>query len=497
MAKTKTQFGILMNLLDISTADFSDFLHIDRTTISKWRTGRRTLHAQSPYFEQILKYFIMRNEADPRKPLHGFLAQQYPDQAIRSPEQFHDYLKLYLCTPEPEKAENQTPPDAQNSSYRMFVDVDGRRAALDLILTQAEKMAVPGTIKILELEQMAWLCRDITYLQTVIARIKKLAQRNFQIEFAYSSLQSHPTFMVFLSMLEQIRFNKNVNKYIVDIDRVQGILPRVYALSDQCVAVGLDSDDPCLPIHTNLFFDPLNVYKYSRLFDRVVNLYGSKVEVTNSGEEIDRMLQSIDYFSIKKADFLYYGSQLSITTMSQSLLFEILSSNNIQGNSRTRCLTYYQCMRQTMTAVTPPYTSTYYLNLDSLEQSISYDYVIDFELSALTNSQIQKTPLQYKRHIIETVNFLEEHTQINSMLLSGNYQTGNHCAWVKKNLWSLALNTSCVPNEYQVIFCDNTNLVNMAVEVCNYQIKQNYPVEHRQREYNLDVLRALSQGEII
>lgn len=497
MPKNNTQFGKIMNLLNINPVNFSEYLHIDRTTISKWRSGGRKLLPQSPYFEPILTYFIKMDEESMQRPLITFLSSQFPQENIHSSQQTYEYLKRYLSTPLQDTPICPPARMGDDSAIQVYIGIEGRRTAFDFVLDRAEEMVLPGTIKILELEQMTWLCRDMVYMQSVIVRLKRLADRNFQIEFAFSSLQSQPTFLSFLLMLNEIRFHKNISKYVVDTDRIQGILPRIYLLCDNCVAVGLDSAEPSLPIHTNFFTDALNTYKHSKLFDRVVQLFGNKVMVTDTGNEIDHMLQMIEFLNAKKGEVMFSSSQLSITTMSQSLLFEILSDNNIQGNARARCLLYYQSLRQAMANASQNALGAYYFNLNNLQNSLSYDYVIEYELSALTNRQIHKTPGQYRRHIADTINFLEEHDHLRILLLSGGSSPDNLCVWLKKDLWSLAFNTVCVPDEYQVIFWDNPDLVNMSLEVCFHYMKNSYTVEHKKKEYNLNVLRSLSNGERI
>lgn len=497
MAKKKTSFGTIMTLLDISLNDISEYLHIDKTTISKWRTGGRRLTSRSPYFEPVLSFFIKRNEELLQRPLIRFLYDLYPDKIFDNPRQAYEYLKLYLSADPDEGIDSETPINPPLLSNEFLVGIDGRQRALDMVLCQAEKMMVPGTVKILEIDQMNWLCRDVIFLEKVIARLKDLAEKNFRIEFAFSSLQNSPIFMTFIHAVDTVRFQKNINKYVVNTERVFGLVPCIYLIEESCVSVGLNSDDPAIPIHTNFFSDQLNILKYSKMFDRVVHMYGNKVLVTDNAEEIDHILKTIDFFSIKKEDFLFYGSHLSVTTMKKELFLEVLTENNVFGEARERCLQYYQSLRLMMATTPPGYLGVYNLILGTLEKDLSYEYLIDSELSALTNRQIRKSPAQYRQHLKDTVDFLETNENVRAMLLTGGYQKGTPCAWVKRNMWSMAFNTTSTPSEYQIIFWDDTNLVNMAINASTHFVKSNYSVEHRQKEYNLRVLRALSQGEIL
>ena len=97
MAKNRTQFGRIMALLDISLNEISEYLHIDKTTVSKWRTGSRRLTPRSPYFEPILSLMLEQNDAMPQKPLVGFLYDLYPDELFDNPRQIY-YSCVVLCT---------------------------------------------------------------------------------------------------------------------------------------------------------------------------------------------------------------------------------------------------------------------------------------------------------------------------------------------------------------------------------------------------------------
>jgi len=59
MKKTNlSNFGYLMDLLNISAKELSQVIHIDQTSISRWRTGVRKLSVDAPYFEEIVRYLL-------------------------------------------------------------------------------------------------------------------------------------------------------------------------------------------------------------------------------------------------------------------------------------------------------------------------------------------------------------------------------------------------------------------------------------------------------
>ena len=497
MAKKQSHFGKAMDVLDISILELSKRLYIDKTTISKWRTGSRRLLKNSPYFDAITSYMLEKNDTLTNRPLNTLWAEVQPNADFTGP--LYPFLRDYLSCALPEQplstaVQEMTPAPFSLPEYTCFVGVDGRKKAVDRLLCVAEQLTVPSKIKIMELEQMDWLCRDMLYLKTMMARLEKLALRGFQIELAFSTVCDNAPFRTFVMLLEKIRYLKTIKLYIINTDRIRGMIPRIYAILDLCAAVGLDSMEPSVPIHTNFYADYLNSHKYALYFDRTIELFGTTASITDTGTQIDEILRIISCMAVKKQDIFYFGDYLSVTTMSEELLAEILSDNSIHGNARERCFSYYRILKRSIQETPKEYYGIYYWNLQAIEDSLSYDYLIEHELSSLTNRQIHKSQNQYKRHLKDTVSFLENNESIRLVLRYGGYTRLKSFSWMKMNLWTLSLNTHCTPDEYQVGFLHDPHLVKIAEDICQQSVKT-YPMEHSLKQYNLKILEALSNGE--
>lgn len=63
---TLSPFGYILSILNISITDMSKILYIDRTLISKWKTGARDIPYDSEYINIIADYFL--SKATLKKP---------------------------------------------------------------------------------------------------------------------------------------------------------------------------------------------------------------------------------------------------------------------------------------------------------------------------------------------------------------------------------------------------------------------------------------------
>lgn len=494
MHKPRSHIGMVMDYLEVKPADMSEYLHIDKTIISKWRTGARKLSYRSQHFGRVVNFLLESDMATGGVRLRSFLNLQYPEGETGSPKQIHALLTAFLsvCDTDSPDTRGQAAQAQEAADFRIYLGVEGRKQAVDALLDAAEQLEAPGSIKILELEQMDWLCRDMAYLKTMVTRLKNLSARQFQIEFAFSTEQSTLTFETFILMTEEFRFDKNIKTYIVETSYLKGMLPRIYALEGHLAAVGLNSMDPAIPIHTNMFFDQINTYKYCKFFDLGVERYGNLAIATSEGQTLDKVLLSIRHLSERKEGLSFYGDYLSIATMEEPLLIEILNDNQIYGNERERCLQFYNNMRHAMEVAAECGSGVFYWNLDALERALSYDFLPEAELGAMVNKHVKKTAKQYRRHLQDTIEYLERHPFVRALLLSGKYQNLSACAWIKNNLWSLSINTTRVSTEYNVCFWEDRHLVNMASKLCTESIRRQ-PVELKSPDYNLELLKALCQ----
>ena len=76
---SNNKFSYLLNLLKISPSQMAEYLNVDRTLVSKWKNGTRTISINSDYFDKALEFLILKNETLNAKLLENLLSSIYPD----------------------------------------------------------------------------------------------------------------------------------------------------------------------------------------------------------------------------------------------------------------------------------------------------------------------------------------------------------------------------------------------------------------------------------
>ena len=81
----------ILNLLQVSPTELSLHLHIDRSLISKWKSGNRKIDVDNKYFEKLLDYLINRNVALQIRSLENLFERVYSLYDVSS-----DTIRVYL-----------------------------------------------------------------------------------------------------------------------------------------------------------------------------------------------------------------------------------------------------------------------------------------------------------------------------------------------------------------------------------------------------------------
>lgn len=154
-SKTQTPLGYLMGLLDIRLQDLSDFLYISQTSVSKWKTGARTLPPDSPHVDGIVEFMtLLVRDPGKREKLLGMLSDVYPDQALDAPGALSLCVRAFLSG-------RQLPSDLPRLSsgkgkalytaeFAVFRGAQGFEGAVSRLLSQLKSCEKGASLSVLD-----------------------------------------------------------------------------------------------------------------------------------------------------------------------------------------------------------------------------------------------------------------------------------------------------------------------------------------------------------
>ncbi|NLN97184.1 MAG: hypothetical protein GX127_02125 [Eubacteriaceae bacterium] len=138
MQKNKSKLGYLMDLFRVKGIDMANYLHVDDSLISKWRTGKRRLTPDNQVLDAIVNFFIALDSSVEYQNILSILRTAYPSVNIDvSDEKLKILFKKWLLEEEKKnyflskRINNRNVNITQNVLYK---GEDGRqKAALDIV----------------------------------------------------------------------------------------------------------------------------------------------------------------------------------------------------------------------------------------------------------------------------------------------------------------------------------------------------------------------------
>ena len=123
---SNNKFSYLLNLLKISPSQMAEYLNVDRTLVSKWKNGTRTISINSDYFDKALEFLILKNETLNAKLLENLLSSIYPDlnNEVNHNLYLMNHLKNYILNDNNDNKISKTNETiAPNSIYSASVPI--------------------------------------------------------------------------------------------------------------------------------------------------------------------------------------------------------------------------------------------------------------------------------------------------------------------------------------------------------------------------------------
>lgn len=381
-SKQQTPLGYLMGLMDVSLTDLSDHLYVAKTSISKWKTGARTLNPTSQHFAEIVEYFTMlardTKRHDKMKQLCGRL---YPEQSVDNPKELSACIQAFLGGKQlPSVMVQQTLSD-EGRLYTAQVDVyhgdTGCLSAVDLMCAYLSDQK-PDRLALLN----RW---DTEELARFVPALEK--------GWTGRALLDVPPPRALLSNLMAALVHPRMDTRMLPEDMPLMAGAAWYIAGERQMLIS--SRMPGRPSYAAVYTDPLTVEQYRHGFDDMYDRAETALETVplrRVGPALYR--QTIDTTIDEWMDWLL--PQLPYLTMSRPLLMEVLRANDVSGHVWTQVLDGYDIL------------SALRMRLFVPAQFLRRPPDTEPILSLLCGKTIRLTPAEKSRHLLDTAAMLRE-----------------------------------------------------------------------------------------
>lgn len=438
--KILTPIGFLIDLLDVSIKDMAQTLYVDRTTICKWKANDRHFSVKSDCFDKVVDYFLLHNSVQKRHILENLFSNLYGEVPYRTKDYLKSCMQKFL-------SHSVVPVEAQSMLSQMkgnlymtmagiYAGVEGRKSAMDILLTEAENQEKPGELIFFDRQTCKWCIYDEKYFREWHRRIKRLLDLKWQIYVILDCSSNQTDALSALLALNQ-HFYTYVNYHEYNFNSVKNInlLPTVYGLKGKMVLFGYNHGKD---IYTSVFKDKFTV---NQGYEYLKNLI-SECEATfipQTQKQRIEVLQRITKYELIDEPSYLVSTRPSIITLGDDMLQQILRDNGVIGDIKAAAIEAFSAIKRSIMESKLIYRHILYDI--SLSTSASYEKLLFTEASYLLGRDIYISKEQFREHLRRTAHFILEHNNY-VIAIPHIYEplpSANYCFRCKHKIYAIGI----------------------------------------------------------
>ncbi len=448
-SKKLTTLGYLIDILNISVNDMAKVLYIDRTAISKWRTGARTFTESSVHFNEVVKYIVKINQKQGLATLEDLYSSIYPELSIDTPACIvtecrlnnNDYL--ILCTRKflsssaiPIQAKNviaKNNGSMYTTSISVYIGVEGRQAAMDVILEETLKLDEPGELLLFDRIFFSWFLYDQSYLDSWHSKLDTILKKGHKVCVILNNPKEVGLFNAYVEKNHILNAYSNYHAYYFVSDTNVDLMPSTYVLKGVVSLLGYSSNEI---LYASIFTDKFTVDQGYQYLNNLIGQCTKNFSPRTTAQRLDLIKKMCHYEVIQESSYMS-SKKPGMETMSEELLEQILNDNNVTGNIKRELIKLHRLMRQTILNFDNRCYIRHVYFYDDLDALLDKEIIDYDELSLYVGRSVYVTNLQYRQHLQQTARLLRECQNFNVGFssLEKNAPTQRHVVRVKRNFY--------------------------------------------------------------
>jgi len=326
--------GFLIDLLKISSTQMAQYVNVDRTLISKWKTGVRKLDVNALYFDKVIEFLIHKNNELGINSLESLFSSIYLDNIdkINSKVQLKKHLKRFILNNDTNENFYKKVSNLDGCSYVASVPIyhglDSKKKAMMNILEVASREEIPTKITFIFVGTFDFLIDKSEFLNNWVKKVKELLDKGFKVELIYSSYIISD-FFIYLCPIA-VHKNCKVLSHSNFIGNRCNLL--LHIVHNKTVLYGFSEN--ATPLTNNfayIFTDPVSLLKYRIMAEDIVRDSEETFFTYNPKLILKQEKKKKDYTAIgnniKKNTIFYYSKTPLPSLMSDDLYIDILSNS--------------------------------------------------------------------------------------------------------------------------------------------------------------------------
>ena len=303
---------------------------------------------------------------------------------------------------------------------------------MDIILNEAESLDTPNELLLFDRQLFSSFIYDEQYTRQWYRRIKQLLDKDWNISIIINAASQTGDLNVFIKTCQSFNLHPKYHEYYFISNVNINLLPTTYVIKDRMAAIGYCD---AKSVYSSIYKDKFSIQHVHSYIKNLV----SECEETFTPQSVkERVLLYDKISSYESSDEPSYGisTNPSFICMSEELINDILKANDIYGDMKSSFLRMYHTAKN----IASTKTNTYFRHIlypMQLKERLVYEKALYPALSALFGKEIYITNEQFREHLKNAAEFINEQSYYSIALTSSTdiFPSSNYCFKCKNKLY--------------------------------------------------------------
>lgn len=490
--------GLLLDHLNITTKELGNFIGVDRSLVSKWRTGTRKIDIHSPYFNKILDLMLLKNQQSNNHILEGLFCDIYSyfDSTTADECILRRYIKRMILNNDFSKSYIETSHSNKDFTYLATIPIyngeDGKQKAivelLDFVLIQKKHLRLSFIFSYIS---NAILFEDEIFRRVWIDKVISILAKGHTINLLFSP-HNIDKLILFLS---PVLFHKNFHLY--RINNIDDKLLRfsLHIVHNHMIVYTLKQTQKDNADYTSVFVDQLSIAAYTHLAENyllnsTLILKKLAADLFYKYQNSSNLALNIDTYLSLHSSTYFYNLHPSNILMSEELYTEILQNNITNISEVQNALMHYSKRLNEFNHSLHTNEVIHFYPLQNLLKLNRQDIATYETPHTAFYPALKLTSEQFKRHLQHIIQLLKQHSNFKICLTSNFLFPSNpslYC-WCRTNDTVVMFDHN---NPLNPLLSDEATFVNSISTLFEHQFMY-IPSDFKDKDKVIQLLEELS-----
>ena len=410
----------MMDNFAITGKDLSSLLHIDSSLVSKWRSGKRSLKANSVYTTQIIKHVMALDSNNQYAKIRMMLSQEYLSIFKCAEHEISLFLKDWLTSSK----------DIQGNTRDYFEEIrnmrsasllttytmagaNGRRQAVLFFLRYAQHLSPNAEIWWYSTENTRWFFENSEFINEWCMRNMSLLSEDNRIKIIHPLSSSYEILASSMLTWMPMHMTGKTTAYFIPKYKDEELVFTYYLVKDHLALYSWSTRQLTREMNTYITHEPqyvkdIEVILQSHLGEstRVFEHFGYETK--------DGYINNLIAIMEKDANEYHWSPTFPVSGMPDALLREILTENGINGEEFEQSLEKLNLISE----LGNKSHHCFILDLDKLREWLKRDLVVINEMSFACGRTVSIPHSMFVRLVKEALRTIGENEKMKMCLAS-------------------------------------------------------------------------------